>query len=340
MAKKDDIPYNGPVKKSIDGILNCMVQQPNDQSPHLENGEKANKYQEKWKGPYDKVKNVSSGTLFGATIKIDEKRPNFGGQWISRYTVPTPPEGKDWFISGITVDEQTAGDHAILKIDYTARPVGWGAGQFYDDTDVVWTLSWQSYNATALAFCSNGIDPNTGDRRQGDKYKESAFAWRVTHCASYQHEIDTADTDEAVQKNAYTWQEIDENGNSVKMELNDNEKMVYDRYVNNVNATYHYPIITKTTTYYLKKDTVWSKTVGLNIDEINDPETDGDMPFKFSNTEQGKWEFIKVADNVTMNFDNENYKKYVFTETWWGAKKWDEKYYSDKTDKRWKLGDL
>ena len=50
--------------------------------------------------------------------------------------------------------------------------------------------------------------------------------------------------------------ETDEEGNSIAMTLNDDEKKVYDRYVNNINAVYHYPIITKTTTYYLKKDTV------------------------------------------------------------------------------------
>ena len=91
------------------------------------------------------------------------------------------------------------------------------------------------------------------------------------------------------------------------MTLNDDEKKVYDRYVNNINAVYHYPIITKTTTYYLKKDTVWSKTMGLDIDDINNPETDGDMPFKFSSTDQGKWEFVKVADNVTHGDDIMDY---------------------------------
>lgn len=340
MANEDKIPYNGPVKKAPAGILDCMVMQPNDQTPHLENGEKADKYSEKWKGPYDKVKDVAKAPIYGLRLRIDDKRPNFSGNWISRYDPPSPPEGKEWFITGLTVEEQTAGDHAILKIDYTARDAGWGAGQFYDDADVVWTLTWQSYNATALAFCSNGIDPDTGERKTGDKYKNSSFAWHVTHCASYQHQIDNSGTEDAIEKNAYTWMETDEEGNSIAMTLNDDEKKVYDRYVNNINAVYHYPIITKTTTYYLKKDTVWSKTMGLDIDDINDPETDGNMPFKFSNTDQGKWEFVKVADNVTMNFDNENYKKYVFTETWWGARKWDEKYYSPNSDKRWQLGGL
>ena len=55
--------------------------------------------------------------------------------------------------------------------------------------------------------------------------------------------------------------------NGERLELNDNEKDVYDRYVNNLVATYHYPIITRTQTYYLKPNTT-------NKEQTNSSKTD------------------------------------------------------------------
>lgn len=63
-----------------------------------------------------------------------------------------PPKvyGGTWRVTGITVDEHTAGDHGFLRIEYEG---------IYDKTtdsaQDVWSLQWQSYSVDPYAFCKN-----------------------------------------------------------------------------------------------------------------------------------------------------------------------------------------
>lgn len=326
MADKDIQTKYGPAKKGKEGVLDEVYQQPTGTSPQFQNGKEGDIYEELWKGPYEQLKNIGAGPVMGVALKIDEVRPNFGGKWVSRFDPPELKSGNSWFVKSISVDEnQPSGGHCLLRIVYVARPTDWANGQFTDDKQDVWALTWGAYNAPAVAFCSNGIDKE-GKRKTGEEYDKSAFAWKVTHCASYQHEV------EGDKGNSYVWYE-----NGERLELNDKEKDVYDRHVNNLVATYHFPIITRTQTYYLKPTTVWSEVMGLDIDQ--EKKLDDGCPFKFPSDD--KWKFRLVADNVTVTQGGpDGVKTYVYVKTWWGSKKLEEKYYSDDASKRWELGSL
>lgn len=327
MARKDIQTEYGSARKTSEGVLDEIYQQPNGSSPQFQNGKDGDVYEELWKGPYEHLKDVGAGAVMGITIKIDAVRPSFGGKWVSRFDPPKLQNGYSWFVKSINVDEsQPSGSHALLRITYVARKSDWGNGQFTDDKQDVWSLTWGAYNVPALAFCSNGIDDKTGKRKTGAEYDKSAFAWKVTHCASYQHEV------EGDKGNSYVWYE-----NGERLELNDKEKDVYDRYVNNIVATYHYPIITRTQTYYLKQNTTWSEVIGMDIDRQK--ELDDGCPFKFPS--DAKWKFMLVADNVTVTQGGpEGVKTYVYVKTWHGSIKFEEKFYSDDDSKRWGLGSL
>lgn len=326
MATKDIQPNYGSARKTSEGVLDEVYQQPTGSSPQFQNGKEGDIYEELWKGPYEKLKDVGGGSVLGVTLKIDDKRPTFGGKWISRFDPPKLPNGYSWFIKSISIDEsQPSGSHALIRILYVARKSDWSNGQFTDDKQDVWNLTWGAYNLPSLAFCSNGRDKD-GKRKSGSAYDNSAFAWKVTHCASYQHEV------EGDKGESYVWYE-----NGEKLELNTNEQLVYDKYVNSVVATYHYPIVTRTQTYYLKPSTVWSKVIGLNIDEEN--EIDDGCPFKFPSNDN--WKFMLVSDNVTVTQGGpDGVKTYVHVKTWWGSKKFDEQYYSKDSSKRWEIGSL
>lgn len=328
MADKDIQPNYGPAAKTSEGVLDCIYQQPTGNSPQFSNGKEGDIYEEQWKGPYNHLKNIGTGSVFGVQIIIDKKRPSFGGKWISRFDPPALNGAYAWFVSKVSVEEANpSGSHAILKITYIARKSNWGEGMFTDEKQDVWSLSWSTYNVPAVGFCSNGIDPDTGKRKTGKEYDESAFAWKVTHCASYQHEVEND------KGNSYVWYE-----NGQRLELNDKEKEVYDKHVNNVCANYHFPVVTRTQTFYLKPTTVWSKVIGSDIDEEHD--LDNGCPFKFPTG--SKWKFVCVADNVqvTSGGKDDGVKTYVYTKTWWGSKHPDPKFYSPEKDVRWEVGGL
>lgn len=148
------------VSVDTDGVLAELVRQPYDNSPSEDSS--GCRYCEKFKGPYDKVRNVLNWIKTGDTISAAHAalRTNVGmSEQIGAPQCPTRPElsAATWRISGIRVEECDAGAHCNLYIDYSNESDG-ESGLNDDPWQDVWTLSWQSYSVDPYNFASN--EPN------------------------------------------------------------------------------------------------------------------------------------------------------------------------------------
>lgn len=137
------IPVNGPAEVSDNGILACFVQQPVANTP-AETTSGAT-YSEKWKGPYEKGKEVLSSIKVGDALS--EFHTWLGDNKVSRYDAPKCPtrfgDGSHWVITSIRVDEHTAGDHCYINIDCTPNFIETSTDPLVEDTESnVWSITW------------------------------------------------------------------------------------------------------------------------------------------------------------------------------------------------------
>lgn len=77
---------------------------------------------------------------------------------FKNFDFPTPPLCSEWWVTGTSLEQLEAGDHAVLTLTCDTRPLNYdpssGDGAFdpYQDT---WNLRWESYTAKPAAFCEN-----------------------------------------------------------------------------------------------------------------------------------------------------------------------------------------
>lgn len=110
------------VSVDANGVLAQLVKQPYDNTPSED--ESGCKYCEKFKGPYDKVRNVLDWVKTGDTLSAAHAALNTNvglSEQIGAPSCPTRPElsGATWRVTGIRVEECEAGDHCFLYIDYS-----------------------------------------------------------------------------------------------------------------------------------------------------------------------------------------------------------------------------
>lgn len=145
------------VATDLSGVLDTLVRQTCDNTPSEDQG--GIHYEEKWKGPYAKIKEVLSHIHVGMSItQVRNALRTYIG--ISeQITYPSCPTRGGvagvWYVRGIRTEEIDAGAHGNLQLSYDA---------YYgdDDDDLtddpfqdVWTINWQSYSVDPYAFCSN-----------------------------------------------------------------------------------------------------------------------------------------------------------------------------------------
>ena len=121
-----------PVDKN--GVLDCLVQQPVENTPsEVRTGTSTStlKYTEKFKGPYNKLKDILSYIKIGQTVsEVHSAMQVYVGRLISYFQVPACPNRIDdsvdppvtyggvWRVVGVQIYEHTAGDHAFIRIEY------------------------------------------------------------------------------------------------------------------------------------------------------------------------------------------------------------------------------
>lgn len=148
------------VATDLSGVLDTLVRQTYDNSPSEDAG--GIHYEEKWKGPYSKIKEVLSEISAGMTISQVRTRLNSYIGISEQITYPDCPSrnGIDgvWYVRGIRTEESEAGAHGNLYLSYDAYYGDDGDDLTDDPYQDVWSINWQSYSVDPYAFCSN--NPN------------------------------------------------------------------------------------------------------------------------------------------------------------------------------------
>lgn len=345
---KNPISTNRTATVSANGILDCWVQQPVDNSPS-ESSAGVVTYQEKFKGPYSKGKELldrikvgdtlaSAHTSLGATVS---------GGIQNAYDAPTPPTRNNktltWIVSGIRVQEAEAGDHCFIYVDYTAQFIGWEVNTLYEiDERNVWSLSWQSYSVSPFAFCSNEQHNDIPVSPSGLGYEPN---WTLPamreHIELFKNSIGGKFTGAA---NAWVYKTM-----AQAYYLNPTEIEIAKKIDLGKSPVYHYPILVHTTAKQGGVNVNYDETLGEDLDHIVDLPLD--CPYKFdedSTDEEDKWKWIKVGDDMTQTKTKSN-TTFERKQIWWGFKDIDENFYGNEPfthdengikNGRWELGKL
>lgn len=133
------------------------------------------------------------------------------------------------------------------------------------------------------------------------------------------------------------------------MTLNNIEKAIFKKYINDKQPIFHYPVITHTLVYHCPKGSTYKPKIVEDLDEVKDKPEKGDgedCPFDLNNY---KW--LKTGSNITCTLNADESKDMQIVETWWGAytdkdagQGWDGNFYKNGTifekesETTWKLG--
>lgn len=347
-----NIPYYGPVQTKGDestaknaqtpGTLASIVLQPCEQAPTIDIDGNL-RYVETWKGPYGWAKDIYSYDPINKTRSdfMTSVRGEVGV--VERFDPPSPGTNNAWYVNNVEVRELEAGDHAEIRITYTARDASFTPGQTWNSLihKDVWTLDWQSYSVTPYAFCKN--DP-VDDPASGSQLDPTATAWRKN--------IEDFFQSQSGDKSKFEYAPT--SFREYYLTLNSAERLVAKKVIEGKNAVYHYPV--------LKHHQEWNKkfaslsvsmefpnTLGEDIDHIvsMDSAQLSSCPYKFP-TEDGKpvWTWTKTGDTMTQTKDKAT-NTVIFTRDtiYWGTKEPDENFYGNTpfnhnqlSSCRWEIG--
>lgn len=318
-------------------VLDKLYKQPCDDTPSWVKGEY--KYVEKFKGPYEQLlklpfTNFYPGNLRSAAIAnldiVD------GG-----FSVPSTPNGKVWLITEAKVEEIVAGEHAILTVTSTARPIfeasGEGAGFANDPDRETWQLKWQSYTVPPMGF----ILGKTRSEVEVSADDDSDY-WQ-----------DLSGYADAGILNKYFAQPANNDAGDYQYRdgaslywLNHVEGLVAEKIKKNEVALYHYPVVIHTTVKYsaLSSTAVYPDEVAENIDTV--VELPSDCKIKFDDDDE--WTWIKIDDSLQCEGETRvQRRRWTRTESFMGVKLADVNFYgsepyspNDPENTRWPIGGI
>lgn len=324
------------------GVLAECIVQPASNSPQYTNDQQTCEI--RIKGPYDSLKDANNLVMKKLADAIDD----IPASVFKNFDFPAPPLCAEWWVTGTSLEQLEAGDHAVLTLTCDTRPFDYdpssGDGGFdpYQDT---WNLRWESYTAKPAAFCEN----SPHEDRALTSMTGAEF---IDGTASRQHinyfieaGKDKAGYSNQIQHYWYRTQDGD-------FILNDAEGAVLQKVLQDKSALYHYPVLTHTTVKNIKSDLSnilsnnvrYSETLGENIDHIVDGVPDG-CPYSFPQSQSGDtWQWIKTGDDL-QHVKTKEKISFQRTETFMGVVSADINYYGNtpfdhnnlKTC-RWKLG--
>lgn len=336
------------------GSLTQLILQPSDQSPAISKNS-VGRYVEKWKGPYSMVKDLPT-SKFGIGFTRDYALQLLGqANYVARFSAPNP--GKDrygknltWIIESVTVQELEAGDHAIMTVNYVNIADDQQSDPWTSDPkDDVWTIQWQSYSVSPYAFCKN---KPVEDQPFGLSASIEDTAWRT----NIEKAIQSGEADKS-------WNyPID--GRSYKVHLNVAEAAIAEKVLKNVNAQWHFPVITHQTSMSKQisaegtaelSNVSYPYTIGDHVDHFEEELSGCPYTFPKDVPAAEQWKWLKVGDDMTQSKQDfamyqHDVIKFTRRETWWGIKDPDINFYGstplDHTSEegilsgRWELGKL
>ena len=315
----------GPAPVDKDGVLAAFVQQPVANTPS-EISKFRIVYTEKWKGPYEKGKEILSNVTIGENLTAFHSF--LGNNRVSRFNTPESPVREQlssyWQIAAIKVDEHTAGDHCFITVDCEAN-FGLSADQLIENTDAnTWSVTWQSYSITPYEFASGEVHPPiviTGDAEVPLNWDYKASRATINQYLSHNPET---------KSNNYTWTPNPKQP-QIKNALAGAEMELLKKINQNRNATYHYPIVTHQTQFYGKTGSIFSSNLGVDLDIVTN--LPSDCPYKFSpvigSTIADQWIWLKIGDDMQQTRTANNVT-FTRTERWAGYNDVDENYYGKK----------
>ena len=336
------------------GVLNCLVQQPVDNTPsEVRTGTSTStlKYVEKFKGPYNKLKDILSHIKIGQTIsEAHSDMQSHVGRLISYFSVPDCPNRVDdsveppvtyggvWRVVGVQIDEHTAGDHAFIRIEYEGI-----YNKTTDSSQDVWSLQWQSYSVDPYAFCKNdesqpyACSPSFDDSSfaQNAVPPDEVYWGNGANRANIDKYLNSLHETKIVNGTEYAYYTPNQAQLDVRYFLNGGEQMIMRKKMLGRSATWHYPILTHQTvqTIDLSAATL-DDTVGDNIDHIVDYSelTADGCPYNFpKKNDKDVWIWVKTGDEMSETKDITN-KKITFTrrETFSGFTDVDRNFYGNE----------
>ena len=299
------------------GILNEFVRQPSNSSPSNDSSS-GYRYRESWKGPYSTAKELLKNVKPGSTT-----RSAFLAAMGSRdeeYAAPTALSG-NWYIDSVEVDEQAAGDHCIINVQYKEQENAPAEPQEEDGGTVVWNCTMVQSTVNVLAYCTNKLDQDGNVDLTEETYAARIQSW-------HQQSLDTSQI-----QSTYQFQSA--LGIGKIEELNEAEVAIAKKLQAGKNPMRHYPQLTKTISWNGPPKDGQDKPV---IDQVDIIDTPQNCPYDIS-----KYEWLLVGD--TWNYDlrsNTTQHTLVWIGSWLDdgndESGWDKQFY-DPTN-RWQFGNV
>ena len=326
-----NIQAYGPAPTNNNGVLTAFVQQPVANTP-AEVGKNKIVYTEKWKGPYEKGKNILSSIKVGDRLT---KFHTFLGNKISRFDTPTCPmrygEESFWVIESIKVDEHTAGAHCFITVDcvphFTFSEAGDGLTEITEAN--TWSVTWQSYSVTPYEFASGEVHPTIVFDASQESHLNINWDYKASRTLINQFQTHGPDTASVTSDNGdpvYVWTPNPRQPN-IKNALAGAEIALMKKINQNRNAVYHYPIVTHQTQYYGSVKSSF-EDLGLDLDIVT--ALPGDCPYSFGKIMTGngevEWTWIKIGDDMQQT-KTDTTTTFTRTERWAGYTDVDINYY-------------
>ena len=330
-----NIQAYGPAPTNNNGVLTAFVQQPVANTP-AEVGKNKVVYTEKWKGPYEKGKNILSSIKVGDRLT---KFHTFLGNRISRFDTPTCPirygEESFWVIESVKVDEHTAGAHCFITVDcvpyFTFSETETGLTENKEAN--TWSVTWQSYSVTPYEFASGEVHPPIvfSDASEGgsDSHININWDYKASRTVINQYLTHNPNSSSATGDNGdivYTWTPNPRQPH-IKNALCGAEMALMKKINQNRNAVYHYPIVTHQTQYFGSVKASFGE-IGGDLDIMGAlPE---ECPYEFTKVMTGngevEWIWIKIGDDMQQT-KTDTTTTFTRTEKWAGYTDVDENYY-------------
>jgi len=312
--------------------LSSMILQPN--SLQISNDKDCQRMTEVWKGPWSVLKdltNIKDKSVFGVKLYPGIIRPSAmdsSTSWKKEFDTPVASisaKTVEWLIDTVETKQIEAGDYGELTITYSSvRQNSSGGGQNADipgdcvqTQPTVWSLNWGTFTRSPLEYAQ---DVTGGTAEDIKNCYENDHPGSVAEAVPLNPQVDADNL-----KYAYYMGTEDIN-REIKI-LVDNgvpeSTKIYEYLCKGITPQFHYPIVSKQDHFFLSSGFVFNVTPGVDIDKKQS--LPASCPYQFNNN----WQWLKTDDSYQITQNTFEGTTYTRTQTWTGAKIWDDNFYGD-----------
>lgn len=264
---------------------------------------------EKIKGNFKTLRDLNL-----AEFKVGNERPTSlftSGAIATCFAAPAADltGKKKWYITSSVVEEEEAGDHAIMTITYTARKDK-NSSDSEDEAEEItdtWQLETQELDVSIYSYCTDTDSVSNNNAKWIKMWEEESNTKLVS-----EHKFTNLEDGEV-----YC---LTEAGIAIA-------KLI-SRGITTIKS--YVPVIVHTTIY--TNGSLAEKKIAEDVSTIDTPNY---TPWE---TLISKYHWLKISDNVNAEFSGNNVVKQVRTEKWIGSKtELLSQFYSKKPSERWKM---